>query len=188
MPSPQSNRTRKSKDVANKNRSRSKQDSKSLLNRLAANPLKTRESKKSDKKASQKRRPRFLSRWFLIVPAIFLIFATVTSLWYYEAAKIWYRETRQERVLRETLAGIQMYNIELQQELNSLETTAGIQEYASRELNFVIEGDNAIVVTRDGIPLAQPRTSREDAVVSIPENAQPFGAWTDFLDTLFGIE
>ena len=146
------------------------------------------DAERSDSKRSGKKQSRFLARWFLIIPAVTLIFVALTGFWYYGAAKIWYRETRQERVLREQLAGIQDYNRELHQELASLETTPGIQEYAARELNYVFEGDNVIVVTRDGVPLTEPRTTREDAILSIPENAQPFGAWTDFLDTVFGIE
>jgi len=123
-----------------------------------------------------------------VVPAVLLLFLGVLMAWTYEPAQIWYRETRQERVLRETLAGIQEYNEELREEIASLETTEGIIEYAQRELNFVVEGYNVIVVTRDGVPITEPRNSREAVVSSIPENAQPFGAWTDFWDTVFDIE
>ncbi|MCL2437781.1 MAG: septum formation initiator family protein [Coriobacteriia bacterium] len=145
-----------------------------------------RPKKKQGKQQKQQR--RFLARWFLLIPAVLLLFAGVLMAWYYEPAQIWYRETRQERVLRATLAGIQEYNDELRDELASLETTEGVMEYARRELNFVVEGDNVIVVTRDGVPLGEPRSSREAVVSSIPENAQPFGAWTDFLDTVFDID
>jgi len=138
---------------------------------------------KNDRKGS-----RFLSRWFLVVPIVIALFAVLSLSWYYEPAKIWYRETRQERVLRETLAGIQEYNEYLRQELASLETTEGIQYHAQRELNFIIDGEYSIVVTRDGVPITEPRTTREAAVTTIPETAQPFGVWTDFLDTFFGIE
>jgi len=134
------------------------------------------------------KRPRFLSRWFLLIPAILVIFAIILLSWYYEPAKIWYREERQARVLRETLAGIEEYNAQLREELYSLETTEGIKDYARRELNLVEEGDKSIVVTRGGEPLKVPKTTREAAVAAIPEKARPFGSWTDFWDSFFGIE
>ena len=136
----------------------------------------------------RKRRTRFLARWFLLVPAVLTLFIAVLLAWTYEPAEIWYREERQRRVLEETLAGIQEYNEQLREELRSLETTAGVEDYARRELGFVLEGDQVIIVTRGGVPIQEPETSREAAITSIPENAQPFGAWTDFLDTLFGID
>jgi len=139
-------------------------------------------------KPTGKKRSRFLSRWFLLIPAFLAIFVIILLSWYYEPAKIWYRETRQERVLRETLAGIEEYNTQLRDELSSLETTEGIKDYARRELNLVEEGDHSIVVTRDGVPLKAPKTTREAAVAAIPEKARPFGAWTDFWDSFFGIE
>jgi len=136
----------------------------------------------------EKKKSRFLARWFLLGPAVLIVFAIILLAWYYEPAQIWYRETRQERVLRETLAGIQEYNAQLQDELLSLETTEGIMTFARAELGLVEEGDQSIVVTRDGVPIREPKSTREAAIASIPENARPFGAWTDFLDTLFGIE
>ena len=155
----------------------------------------SRRAKKSDKKSSRtggraetKKKSRFLARWFLLVPAVLVLFSIVLMSWYYEPAKIWYRETRQERVLRETLVGIQDYNSQLRDELSSLETTAGVQDFAARELGLVVEGDQSIVVTRNGVPIREPRTTREAVVTSIPDEARPFGAWTYFLDTLFDIE
>ena len=139
-------------------------------------------------KKNDEKKTRFLSRWFLLVPAVLVLFTVVLSAWYYEPAKIWYREVRQERVLREQLASIQAYNERLAEEVASLETTPGIQAYAQQQLGFIMEGDNVIIVTRDGVPITEPMTTREMAITSIPDTAQPFGAWTDFLDTFFGIE
>ena len=136
----------------------------------------------------RRRRSRFLARWFLLVPLVLTLFIAVLLAWTYEPAEIWYREVRQKRVLEETLAGIQEYNEQLREELRSLETTAGVEDYARRELGFVLEGDQVIIVTRGGVPIQEPATSREAAITSIPENAQPFGAWTDFLDTFFSID
>ena len=149
-----------------------------------------RRSDKIDKDAEKgkKKRSRFLARWFLLVPVLFVLFASFVLAWGYEPAEIWYREVRQKRVLEETLAGIQEYNEQLREELLSLETTAGVEDYARRELGLVFEGDQVIIVTRGGAPIQEPETTREATIRAIPENAQPFGAWTDFLDTLFGIE
>ena len=133
-------------------------------------------------------RSRFLARWYVLVPVVLVLFAIILLSWYYEPAQIWYRETRRERVLRETLAGIEEYNEQLRIELTSLETTEGIKDYARRELNLVEEGDNSVVVTRGGVPLEEPKNTREAAVSAIPRQARPFGAWTDFLDSFFGIE
>ena len=165
-------------------RSKKAADKKAIDKKTAVKKAQEENSQEKDSRKGS----RFLSRWFLIVPVVIALFAVLSLSWYYEPAKIWYRETRQERVLRETLAGIQEYNEYLRDELASLETTAGIQEHAQRELNFIVDGDYSIVVTRDGVPISEPRTTREAAVTSIPENAQPFGVWTDFLDTFFGIE
>jgi len=140
------------------------------------------------KEKGKKKRSRFLARWFLLIPALFVLFAALVLTWGYESAEIWYREVRQERVLREKLASIREYNAELREELLSLETTAGVEDYARRELGLVFEGDQVIIVTRGGVPIQEPETTREATIRAIPENAQPFGAWTDFLDTLFGIE
>jgi cell division protein FtsB len=128
-------------------------------------------------------------RWTLPLFAAFAVFAIILLSWYYyRSASIWYRETRQERVLTETLAGIKRFNKELRREVASLETTEGIKDYARRELNLVDRGDHSIVVTRDGVPLKAEKNTREAAVAAIPEQARPFGNWTDFLDSFFGIE
>ncbi|MCL2526157.1 MAG: hypothetical protein FWE46_03800 [Coriobacteriia bacterium] len=143
-------------------------------------------SSKNDSRDKGQARPRFLARWFLVVPVVLAIFLAIAFSWHYEPAKILYRDVRNERVKREKLARIEEYNEELRQELASLETTEGIMAYAARELNFVVEGDHVIVVTRDGKPITEPRNTREQIIASIPETARPFGAWTDFLDTIFG--
>lgn len=148
----------------------------------------SRHTRGEQRAEKDQKKSRFLARWFLIVPAVLVLFSVVLMSWYYEPAKIWYRETRQERVLRETLVGIQDYNAELREELASLETTVGVQDFAARELGLVIDGDQSIIVTRNGVPITEPRTTREEVISSIPENARPFGTWTYFLDTFFDIE
>jgi cell division protein FtsB len=143
---------------------------------------------KKEQRKSLAKDSRFMARWYMLVPLGLVIIIAISVPWYYDSATIWYRETRQERVLRETLAGIEDYNAALREELHSLETTEGVQDYARRELNLVVEGDRSIVVTRDGIPIREPRNTRAAVIAEIPENARPFGAWTDFLDSIFGID
>ena len=155
----------------------------------AKNPVARKPAtKKEPPKQRAAQGSRFVSKRLLLVPIILTACVTILLAWCYQPAKIWYREIRQVRVLRETLAGIENYNAQLRLELSSLETTEGIKDYARKELNLVEEGDRSIVVTRGGVPLKAPKTTREAAVVAIPENAQPFGAWTDFWDSFFGIE
>jgi hypothetical protein len=131
---------------------------------------------------------RFLSRWYLLVPIGLAVAAGIVFAWYYQPLQIWYRETRHERVLKAELQGIDDYNEELRHEISSLETTEGIEDYARRELNLVEKGDHSVVVTRDGQPLVAEKNTRESMVTDIPKNAKPFGAWTDFLDSIFAIE
>ncbi|MDR1412651.1 MAG: septum formation initiator family protein [Actinomycetes bacterium] len=123
----------------------------------------------------------------LLIPVVLVVLAVLIFAWYRPSLKIWYREARQERVLRATLVAIRDYNRGLEEEIASLETTAGVEDYARRELNLVEEGDHSIVVTRDGQILKAPNNSREAAVGDLPKSYKPFGAWTAFFDSLFNV-
>ena len=141
---------------------------------------------------SKKRRSRtgrrigLWGRWYIIVPVALVVLCALVFAWYYHPLQIAYHEARNERVLGAQLKGINAYNAQLQSEIESLETTAGVADYARRELNLVEQGDHVVIVTRDGKPI----TSQEDSRVALLEDSeavkQPFGAWTDFLDRLFG--
>lgn len=133
-------------------------------------------------------RIRFLARPIFLVPvgiALVVIFAAVI---YYSSAKIWYREARQARVLESQLEAVETYNSDLEQNIASLETTAGIADYARAELNLVEKGEHVVVVTQNGKPLDSRQEKLANAINAIPKTARPFGSWTPFLDALFQIK
>jgi len=145
----------------------------------------TNEKKRRDEGANK---GRFAGRMIFIIPlAIVLLLALVASL-YYTPMRIWYREARQLRVLNEQKAAIDEYNLQLRETLESLETTEGIRLYAREELGLVEEGENAVIVTKDGKPLENTHDTQQIEILNIPVTAQPFGVWTPFLDMLFRIE
>lgn len=128
----------------------------------------------------------FFARKRVIVPLAVAFILIITAAMYYTPLKIWYREARQERVLREQLVAIQKYNERLKVEIQSLETTEGVQDYARRELGLVQKGEHAVVVLQGGKPLKADKNTREQEIQDLQQNARPFGSWTPFLDALFG--
>jgi cell division protein FtsB len=142
--------------------------------------------KKSSAKSSEKRRIGFLGRWYVILPVALILLGALTFAWYYQPLQIWYYNARDVRVLREQKAAIDEYNAQLKDEIASLETTEGVADYARRELNLIKRGDHVVVVTRDGEQVEPEEDSRVTAIESLGETAEPFGTWTDFLDSLFG--
>ncbi|MDR1775667.1 MAG: hypothetical protein LBS17_04415 [Actinomycetes bacterium] len=142
-------------------------------------------NKRSTGENAAKPRRRFLSRWFILVIVALVVIVGMAGPWFYNSARYWYRARREELVRTQTLAAIEDYNRRLRTENASLETTAGIADYARKALDLVEEGDHGIVVTRDGKPLQAEQDTREAAIADIPETARPFGSWTPFLDSLF---
>lgn len=151
---------------------------------------KTAEKKKRpvQREDSRSGRTHFLSPRFFLILAVVVAVGVILFSWYWQPLKIWYRETRRERVLRETLAAVKSYNDDLRAEISSLETTEGVKDYARRELNLVEDGEHGITVLRDGEQVKEPRDTRESLVSEIPNSYRPFGSWTAFLDSLFGAE
>lgn len=133
-------------------------------------------------------RGRFIGRPIFLIPAIALVLLIGLFLLYYKPSQIWYREARKERVLTAQLVAIQSYNAQLKRDISSLETTAGVSDYARQELNLVEEGEHLVIVTRDGKPLKKSSDKQVADLMSIPQTAKPFGVWTAFLDRLFAIE
>ena len=133
-------------------------------------------------------RGRFASRLIVIVPLAIVLLIGILGVMYYTPLRIWYREARQLRVLTVQKAAIDEYNEQLRYSLESLETTEGIRMYARDYLGLVEEGDNAVVVIKDGQPLERGHDTRQIEILNIPLEYQPFGVWTPFLDTLFQIE
>lgn len=128
----------------------------------------------------------FFARKRVLIPIAVLVLLCATMAMYYTPLKIWYREAREERVLREQLLAIQEYNDGLKLQIESLETTEGVQDYATRELGLIQKGDHAIVVLQGGKPLKESNNTREQEIQQLQETAQPFGSWTPFLDEIFG--
>lgn len=128
----------------------------------------------------------FYSRKRVLIPLAIIVILVGTWVMYYRPLKIWYREARQERVLREQLIAIRKYNAHLKLEVQSLETTEGVQDYARRELGLIQKGEHAVVVLQGGKPLKAPSNTREQQIQNLQDTAQPFGSWTPFFDALFG--
>ena len=130
----------------------------------------------------------FFLRKRFIIPILILVVLGVTASIYYSPLKIWYREARQERVLREQLRAVKEYNAQLAEEVSSLETTEGTADYARSVLGLVEKGDHKVVILQGGKPLEAKKNTREKTIEDISETAKPFGSWTDFLDALFGVK
>ncbi|MCL2654893.1 MAG: septum formation initiator family protein [Coriobacteriia bacterium] len=140
------------------------------------------------KKKAPARKVSFLGRWYIIVPLALIVLAAIIGFWYYPSLQIAYHQARNERVLSAKLEAVKAYNAQLEDEVKSLETTPGVAAYARRELNLVDKGDHVVIVTRDGKPVTSAETSKVTALENLTTVKQPFGAWTDFLDRLFGAE
>ena len=153
--------------------------------RTARRPRKKERAPKKD----TRRKVGLFGRWYVIVPVAFVVLAVFASFWFYPAARIAYHQARNERVLGAKLKAVNAYNAQLEQEIKSLETTQGVAEYARKELNLVDKGDHVVIVTRDGKPIApSEETSRFAALIESNAVKKPFGAWTNFLDRIFGAE
>ena len=128
----------------------------------------------------------FFARKRVLIPLAVVVILAGTAAMYYRPLKIWYREAREERVLREQLVAIQKYNDDLRLQIESLETTEGVQDYATRELGLIQKGDHAVVVLQGGKPIKHSSNTREQKIQELQDTAQPFGSWTPFLDEIFG--
>lgn len=152
-------------------------------------PQKAAPKKSASKKAGEQRgfawKP-FFARKRILIPLAVAVILFATAAMYYTPLKIWYREAREERVLREQLVAIQKYNVDLKLQIQSLETTEGVQDYATRELGLIQKGDHAVVVLQGGKPLKETSNTREQEIQQLKDTAQPFGSWTPFLDEIFG--
>ena len=133
-------------------------------------------------------RGRFAGRMIFVVPLALALLVALVAGMYYTPLSIWYRESRQLRVLTEQKAAIDAYNEQLRASLESLETTEGIRVYAREQLDLVEEGDNTVIVIKDGQPLGNGADTQQLEILNIPYEYQPFGVWTPFLDRLFRIE
>lgn len=122
-------------------------------------------------------------RWIYVL-VIVVVLAFIFSSVYWRPIKIYYRELRQATVARAQLREVRAHNEELRVEIRSLETTAGIEEYARRSLGLVEEGDHTIVVYQNGKPINQSGEAVAVEINESPAVKEPFGQWTRFLDRL----
>jgi len=139
----------------------------------------------------QRQRPRkvgFFGRWYVILLGAVIVLGVLGYFWFYPSMKIAYHEARNERVLGAQLKAVKAYNTQLQQEVQSLETTQGVADYAREQLNLVLKGDHTVIVTRDGKPITSDTTQQLQDLENNTEVKRPFGAWTTFLDRVFGSE
>jgi len=157
--------------------------------RANASTRKSPAARKNSKNAKPpKRKVSFPGRWYIIVPLALIVLAAIIGFWYYPSLKIAYHEARNERVLGAQLEAINKYNAQLDDQIKSLETTTGVEAYARQELNLVQKGDHVVIVTRDGKPLTTDQDTQITALENLSTVKKPFGAWTAFLDRLFGAE
>jgi len=148
-------------------------------------PEVTNEKKRRNEGANK---GRFAGRVIVIAPVTIVLLLAIVGAMYYTPLRIWYREARQLRVLNEQKLAIDEYNEQLRESLKSLETTEGIRMFAREELGLVEEGENAVVVIKDGKPLERSHDTKQIEILNIPLESQPFGAWTPFFDMLFQVE
>jgi cell division protein FtsB len=146
--------------------------------------------RKRKKQESPHRRGTWITRWYIIIPLAVTVVSALIFAWYFRPLQIAYHEARNERVLAAKLKMVQTYNSQLESDIKSLETTAGIAEYARRELNLIDKGDHVVIVTRDGKPLSadSQEASPLAALFNGSSVTSPFGAWTSFLDRIFGAQ
>ena len=129
----------------------------------------------------------FFARKRVLIPTAITAILVIIGFMYYAPLKILYREARGERVLREQLVAVQQYNATVKQEIASLETTEGAEDYARSQLGLVKKGDHMVVVLQGGKRLNVATESRENQIQELEVTAKPFGIWTPFLDALFQI-
>lgn len=182
-------RTRVSQSKRTRDEQASSSNSAQTQRSRPAEPQFQRAQSKPRQKPTQSRPSivNFLTRKSILIPVAILVLILTSSLIYYKPLKIWYREVRQERVLREQLIAIHDYNEALRNEIKSLDTTAGIEDYATSQLNLIHKGDNVVIVTSDGEPLSKTSDSRAQKIEDLSKTSKPFGAWTNFLDKLFAL-
>lgn len=125
-------------------------------------------------------------RWLVptAAAAVILMFA-----WgYYPVAAVQYRESRERSRLAAELESVQARNDRLRAQVERLKTPAGVEDYARSQLGLVKKGENVVVVvdgteTKEGSASATP--PEIDSALTPDETG---GAWTAFLDLVFGVE
>jgi cell division protein FtsB len=126
-------------------------------------------------------------RWWLL-PVVIVAVISLFIAAYYPVARVQYRETRERSRLQAELNAIRARNNRLRTEVARLRTPEGVEDYARLQLGMVKKGEHQIVVvdgtepTQTTVAQALPEIDSQEAV------KPPVGAWTAFLDAIFGVQ
>ncbi|NTW28469.1 MAG: septum formation initiator family protein [Coriobacteriia bacterium] len=128
------------------------------------------------------------SRFGWAIPVVALLIAVVFVASYYPVARVQYHELREKAQLEAQLKAVQDRNARLKSQVASLETTAGVEEYARSELGMVMQGENAVIVVDSSTGTSTASAAKSSDADVAPGSEQPIGPWTAFLDLVFGVE
>lgn len=117
-----------------------------------------------------------------------MVVVVVFAWGFYPVAAVQYRESRERSRLAAELESVQARNERLRAQVERLKTPAGVEDYARSQLGMVKKGENVVVVvdgneTKEGSATALP--PEIDSALPADEGD---GAWTAFLDLVFGVE
>lgn len=118
-----------------------------------------------------------------IVSLIAVVFA-VTMLYF--PCQNYYNETRQLQQLQAEYDALQAYNIQMQNQVDYLNTDEGIEDYARSELGWIRPGEH--VVSVEGVTPSTSDSRSNDRVYAIPAGsvAAPDTWYSGILDVIFG--
>ena len=130
------------------------------------------------------------ARWWrwLLLPVFVAAAVAVCVYAYYPVAKVQYDEVRAKARLQSELDMLQARNQRLRTEVARLKTPEGVEDYARVQLGMVKQGENVVIVVDGNKPApalassgtVSPRLESAQATVAVA------GAWTGFLDSVFG--
>ncbi|MGV8082099.1 MAG: septum formation initiator family protein [Coriobacteriia bacterium] len=126
--------------------------------------------------------------WLLPLVSAGLVIAFIVTC--YPVARVQYREVRRKAQLEAQLTALQERNDRLRQQVASLETTAGVEDYARSQLGMVKAGEHAVIVTDSSgsVPTSTISPSAKRDIDCAPVATEPTGAWTAFLDFVFQVK
>jgi cell division protein FtsL len=125
-----------------------------------------------------------------MVPLVAAVLVVAFVFTYYPVARVQYKELRQKAQLEAQLKALQERNDRLRKQVASLETTAGVEDYARSELGMVKAGEHAVVLqdSSGSVPTSTISPSAKSAVDCEPAATEPTGPWTAFLDLVFQVK
>jgi cell division protein FtsB len=130
------------------------------------------------------------ARWWrwLLLPVLVGAAVAICIYVYYPVAKVQYGEAQSKARLEQELHALQARNDRLRTEVARLRTPEGVEDYARVQLGMVKQGENVLIVVNGDKPA--PALASTATVVpqldSDESTIAPAGAWTAFLDSVFG--